>query len=436
MGLQLQKDDQTTHIFLPSKEVAVEVDGGEQVVQGSWRTRVEDGEEKNNTIRYDIQGEDQDPVPVSWSFNSDNQLQAVIPAEANHGEASDAFAFAGQIVLDDRNDLTYVLLDGEGNPTGMNVTIYGTLAFNADNSKLLVDLAGDGGTAEILGAHGFQSLEADRNNIADFRGSDLLRFRAFTHNTLESLGFSVPIEARIDFVGDWMIENGALTFTGKAKRSEDGHDVVLGLAGKFKAVSGGFAYFADEDGTQLALQINGQHQWNAGNATWDFGLGFGDTRIEANLSGQVVRDLGENRRLTLTGSASFLREEGEAAEGEEAEAQTTFEVELEVKYEMGEDGHLTFTAQVSGAGEDRSYDLGLEGRYVFRSGVLSFQIKYQDSEEDETFSVQLEFRGNRANLESALKLVLGEDQVNIELSFTLRVRLVDGTVVKDFPEFE
>ena len=124
-GLSLNFQGET-RIFGPDGKVSVLVNG-QPVPKGSWRTQPLAGEPKDNQIRYDINGQAQPPVPVKYSFNPQNQLQAVIPAVANGGADSAPFAFMGFIQIDDAQDIVYQLITPDGAPAQRNVTVYGGL---------------------------------------------------------------------------------------------------------------------------------------------------------------------------------------------------------------------------------------------------------------------------------------------------------------------
>ncbi len=111
-GLSLKFQDET-RVFGPDGKVSV-LENGQPVPKGTWRSQALATEPKDNQIRYDISGQAQPPVPVKYQFNTQNQLVAVIPAEANGGADSDPFTFLGSIQVDDANDIVYQLITPEG----------------------------------------------------------------------------------------------------------------------------------------------------------------------------------------------------------------------------------------------------------------------------------------------------------------------------------
>jgi hypothetical protein len=424
-GLSLKFQDET-RVFGPDGKVSVLVNG-QPVPKGSWRTQPLTGEPKDNQIRYDIDGQAQTPVPVKYSFNQQNQLQAVIPAAANGGADSDPFAFLGSIQIDDAQDVVYQLIGPDGTLLQRNVTVYGGLRFDSQNHNMIIDLAG-GGTAEIRGDSGLTSLQALKHDITPFKSNDLLRFKASTTNVLAN-GQTKVIAADTKFVGNWDLKNNQLVFVSQVKGDVTKPTVELAFAGKFKAISAGLAYFADAQGTQLAFTISGQHQWNSGNANWDVFLGFAKKQFTARVSGnlRIDKQFGDNRNLTLTADWLIEHKDGTT---------TNMKMELAAAYRWSDKNMLTIQAQFAKNGQTMSYDLKVEGKFVFKSGVLTFQVKYSNKEPDNNFSFQIAFTANPTNLIKALSIVLNvtESSVNINFQFEMRMTWVDGKLQKSAPQ--
>jgi hypothetical protein len=395
--------------------------------KGTWRTQPLAGEAKDNQIRYDINGQAQPPVPVRYRFNPQNQLQAVIPAAANGGADSDPFTFLGSIQVDDAQDIVYQLIGPDGTALQRNLTLYGGLRFDSKTHNLLIDLAG-GGTAEIKGDSGVASLDALKHDITPFKANDLLRFKASTTNVLGN-GQTKKIAADTKFVGNWDLKGNQLVFVSQVKGDVTKPTVTLGFAGKFKAVSAGLAYFADEQGTQFAFTINGQHQWNSGKANWDVFLGYAKKQFTAKVSGNLAinKQLGDQRNLTL--SADWLIEHTDGST-------TNMKMELSAAYRWSDKNMLTIQAQFSKQGQTVSYDLKIEGKFVFKSGVLTFQIKYNNQDPDNKFAFQIAFQANPTNLVKALSIVLNvtENSVDINFQFEMRMTWVDGKLQKGDPK--
>ncbi|HKV34360.1 MAG TPA: ShlB/FhaC/HecB family hemolysin secretion/activation protein [Pyrinomonadaceae bacterium] len=420
-GLSLNFQGET-RVFGPDGNVLVN-----DSPSGTWSTQ-QAGGPKDNQIRYDINGAAQPPVPVKYSFNPQNQLQAVIPAAANGGADSDPFTFLGSIQVDDAQDIVYQLIAADtGAATQRNLTLYGGLRFDSKTHNLVIDLTG-GGTAEVTGDSGVASLDALKNDITPFKSNDLLRFKASTTNTLTD-GTTKKIAADLKFVGNWDLKGNQLVFVSQVKGDVTKPAVTLGFAGKFKAVSAGLAYYADEQGTQFAFNINGQHQWNSGKANWDVFLGYSKKQFTAKVSGNlsINKQLGDQRNLTL--SADWLIEHTDGS-------QTNMKMELSAAYRWSQNNMLTIQAQFSKQGTTLTYDLKVEGKFVFKSGVLTFQIKYNNQDPDNKFSFQIAFTANPTNLIKALSIVLDvtENSVNINFQFEMRMTWIDGKLQKGDPK--
>jgi hypothetical protein len=420
-GLSLNFQGET-RVFGPDGKVLVNA-----VPKGSWSTQPVAGQPKENKIRYDINGQAQPPVPVTYRFNAQNQLQAVIPAAANGGADSDPYTFLGSIQIDDAQDVVYQLINAtDGSPAQRSVTVYGGLHFDSQTHNMVIDLAG-GGTAEITGDSGLTSLQALKHDITPFRSNDLLRFKASTTNTLTN-GTTKKIAADTKFVGNWDLKGNQLIFVSQVKGDITKPTVELAFAGKFKAISAGLAYFADAQGTQLAFTISGQHKWNSGNAAWDVFLGFANQKFIAKVTGNlsINKQFGDNRNLTL--EADWVIEHNGTT--------TNMKMELAAAYRWSDKNMLTLQAQFSKNGQTIAYDLKVEGKFVFKSGVLTFQVKYNNQDPNDKFQFQIAFSANPTNLIKALSIVLNvtENSVNINFQFEMRMTWVDGKLQKSDPK--
>lgn len=412
-------------LFGPDGKVSVLVND-QPVPRGSWRSTVLANEPKDNQIRYDINGQAQPSVPVKYQFNAQNQLVVTIPAAANGGADSDPFTFLGSIQVDDANDIVYQLISPEGAATGRSVTLYGGLRFGS-NHNLVIDLTG-GGIAEIKGDSGLASLEPLKNDISPFQSNDLLRFRASTTNVLSN-GQTKKIAADTKFVGNWDLKGDQLVFVSQIKGDVTKPNVTLAFAGKFKAISAGLAYFADGQDTQVAFTISGQHQWNSGSANWNVFLGFAKKKFTAKVTGDlsIKKKFDNERELTLSANWSIEHTDG---------SQTNLKMELDAAYSWNDKNMLTIQAKFSRNGQTVSYDLKVEGKFVFKAGTLTFQVKFSNQDPSSQFSFQIAFQANPTNLIKALSIVLNvtENSVNIDFQFEMRMTWVDGKLQKSEPQ--
>ncbi len=424
-GLRLNFQGET-RVFGADGTVAVLING-QLVPKGTWRTQPLAGEPKDNKIRYDISGQAQPPVPVKYRFNQQNQLEAIFPAAANGGTDSDPFAFIGSIQVDDAHDIVYQLITSEGSPMQRNVTIYGDLRFDPVSHNLMIDLTG-GGTAEIKGDSGIASLEALKHDISPFQSNDLLRFKASTTNVLSN-GQTKKIAADTKFTGNWDLKGNQLVFISQVKGDITKPTISLGFAGKFKAISAGLAYFADEQGTQLAFTINGQHQWNSGSAKWNVFLGYAKKQFTAKVTGnlEIHKPFDDHRDLTLSADWTIEHVDGTT---------TNMKMELDATYRWSDQNMLTIQAQFLKNGATVSYDLKVEGKFVFSAGTLTFQVRFSNEDPSNKFSFQIAFQGNQSNLIKALSIVLNvtENSVDINFQFEMRMVWIDGKLQKSDPQ--
>ena len=422
-GLSLNFQGET-RVFGPDGKVSV-LENGNPVPKGTWRSQVLATEPKDNQLRYDINGTAQPPVPVKYQFNPQNQLVAVIPAAANGGADSDPFTFLGSIQVDDANDIVYQLITPTGASAGRSVMLYGGLRFGS-NHNLVIDLTG-GGIAEIKGDSGLTSLEPLKNDISPFKSNDLLRFRASTTNVLSD-GTTKKIAADTKFVGNWDLKGDQLVFVSQIKGDITKPNVTLAFAGKFKAISAGLAYFADGQDTQVAFTISGQHQWNSGSANWNVFLGFAKKKFIAKVTGDLsIKKRDGDRELTLAASWSIEHTDG---------SQTNMKMELDAAYSWNDKNMLTIQAKFSKNGQTVSYDLKVEGKFVFKAGTLTFQVRFSNQDPNSQFSFQIAFQANPTNLIKALSIVLNvtENSVNIDFQFEMRMTWVDGKLQKSNPQ--
>jgi hypothetical protein len=229
------------------------------------------------------------------------------------------------------------------------------------------------------------------------------------------------------FVGNWDLKGNQLVFVSQVKGDINKPTVTLGFAGKFKAVSAGLAYFADEQGTQFAFTINGQHTWNSGKANWDVFLGYSKKQFTAKVSGNVSIRPGANRGLTLNADWVIEHTDG---------SQTNLEMNLSAAYRWSDKNMLTIQAQFAKNGQTITYDLKVEGKFVFKAGTLTFQVKYNNQDPNNQFSFQIAFTANPTDLIKALSIVLNvtENSVNINFQFEMRMTWVDGKLQKSAPQ--
>lgn len=416
-------------LFQADGTVAVIVRGA-PVVRGAWRTKSTGAELAENLIRYRIDNVDQPPVPVRHSFNEYNQLVSIIPAAANGGTESEPCVWLGRIEVDDGNDLNYTLFDDDGTALNSRLTVYGKLRFAEQTADLVVDLAGSG-EATISGEKGIDGvsrLTADRNLVGDFDARDLLTFTARTRNDLTGRPSRIPTRAKIEFKGHWDIspETGGLVFRSRAGGSPDHPEFAIAFAGRLKAVTVGFAWFADQKGEQLALTINGRHRWNSKEAGFELTLGNSGRQFLADFSGELMRRGNVGNQFLLTGQVTLRHRDQRQNKG------TVLTVGIEGRYDFDRQGRLIFRATVS---SESTYDLQLEGKLVYRNGTLSFQLRVGREGASPKIQMQIAYSNNREELRTMLAalLVIEKEKVRFEVQFEVRLQFKGGVLVRDKP---
>jgi hypothetical protein len=425
-GLKITSGGKTLFL-LPTGDVAEDVT--EKVV-GKWRSDAK-GAEPRNRLRYDVGGVNQTPLAVKYSFNEFNQLVAVLPGSGDGGADGDPYTFRGRIRIDDNHDLIYEVSNKDNTPANNRVTVYGDLSFAEKTNDIVVALDG-GGEAVIKGekgANGISLIFAEKNFVGEFKGDDLLRFTAFTRNDFSTSPARVPKQAQIDFVGNWDMGekegDNQLVFVSSIKSSGGQKSVALGFAGKVKAVTFGFAYFADKDGQNLAFNIKGEHKWNATEANWELSLGYSSKKFKAEFAGHIERK-GKYGTFILNGSAKIEHESGKKA---------TMSLEIEGSYTF-ENNKLVFKVDIQTGQGKVTYDLLLEGKFVFKGGNLSFQVKFSNKNPSADFSLNITLSTESDQLKTDISIVLEikKNTVKLTFQFELRMRWKDGVLIKDKPK--
>ena len=424
-GLKVKSGAKT--LFLtPGGNVAEEKDGAEKVV-GTWRSEAK-GNEAKNQLRYNVAGVEQAAVPVKYSFNDFNQLVAVVPGAGEGGADGAPYTFRGRIRINDNHDVVYEVYDKDGTQTANRVTVYGDISFAEKTNDLVIALAGNGeciikGTK---GANGISLMRAEKNFVAEFKADDLLRFMAITSNDFSNSPVRVPKKASIEFVGKWDMKesNGEnqLVFVSKIISSGGNKSVELGFAGQVRAVSFGFAYFADKNGHNLAFNIKGEHKWKSTEAKWELSLGYSERKFSVEFSGGITSN-GKFGQFVMKGAAKLEHEPGKT---------TLLSVELEGVYTF-QNNRVVFKIDIQTGQGKITYDLLFEGKLVFKGGVLTFQVKFSNKNPNSDFAIELAWKSNSEQLKMALSVLLEKNKKDIKLTFEfeLRMKWKDGVLVKD-----
>jgi hypothetical protein len=424
-GIRIKVGSRTL-LFATTGDVA-EVVGAETKVKGTWRS---ESAEKDNQIRFTLDGADQAPLPAIYSFNSTNQLVMRLKSGST---TSGGFALMGRIEVDRNHNLIYSLVDTNGEDTGFAVTVYGSFGFAKKSNNLIITPAGGAGTAEIRGESGVQSLEHHRNPSVAFDADDLLDFQAVTRNPVPGEEDPVAIPAKLQFVGNWDIANGTVVFASKISGSPDKSAVQIGFAGKFGAVTGGLVYYADDTMKKVALNVRGRHTFanSRGAKTdfeWETTLGYSEKKFEAKLKSKSHTVNAHGQTLDIMGELS-LRKEGSTP--------LTMDLTLSAEYRWNESNMLVFTAKIA-TGSQPSYDLNLAGTFKYSNLSLQFQVNYSSSPSARSIVVSVGLQGDRnsmlQNISALFEITETEAKAKINIEFEAKIVFLNGKRVKELPE--
>jgi hypothetical protein len=404
----------TKLIFATTGEVA-DASGADPVVKGKWQS---DTTAKDNTLTYTIDDGAQKSIAAVYSFTSDNQLSVALKGDAT----SDAFVFPGSVEVDKDHDFLYHLIDETGADTGVEFTIYGTYEFEEVSNDLVLHLAG-GGDAHIEGDTGAQSLEAARNHLANFKGEDLLTYQATTTNTFSD-GTVVNKPAILNFIGSWDIKNGTVVFQSEIQGSQGKESVTLGFGGKFAGVTAGFIYHHDPDSDDIALNISGQHTFRSDRATtnlaWDTSIGFSANTFSAKVHATSTTNFANGQKLAVTGTLDI--EHGAAKP-------LTIDLTLEATYSF-QGGTLVFKADIKEGGPQPSYDLMLQGNFVYDNLKITFTADFGSAAGGPDINVSVGIEGNKQSMIQNIQLILKVNPsgaaAQLSLSFSARLHFVNG----------
>lgn len=407
----------TNRIFRPDGKVVVTA-GGAETVKGEWSC----AQPRNaNRIHYSFGGADAE-FEVKYAFNKDNQLVGIIPAAANGGADSASYTFAGRIVIDDNHDVAYELFDEEGEPTGETIQVHGELSF-PEVDKLAITLP-NGEKTEIHGETKGQSNLDPAPNATSGQGGDLIQFFANTVNTIS--GSRRPADAIILFTGHWGVnENGLVFNAGLAAGA-----VKIQFGGTYKGVTAGLAYYAKDGDQEIAFTIHGEHQFKRpsgaeGSVNWLMTLGHSKQKIEAVAKLGITSHDAAGNKLTLGGEFQFVAQPGKPA-------LTKTQISLEATYQM-KGSQLIFAADFQKNGDRTSYNLRLEGKYQLRNnGQVDFLVQLSKTATGEELKVSLGTVSHNDKLRAHLDAVVarsGSGKIDFSLNFDIRVRWVDGELV-------
>lgn len=420
-GLQIKLND-VVYRFTDGGTVEREEDS---VAVGRWHAHA-DLPKCHNCLLYDLDGVEQKPLKANYKFNENNQLVVTVADDNPAVARTVAEVFPGQIRIDDQRDIEYVLLGSDGNPTGQTITLYGDLRFDTP-FRLVIDLA-NGGQAMIRADDLPMPVEANQA-VAFWNtdGADRLDFRASTVNRWggDTDGETHVVPAEIGFDGEWRLEKDGLKFVCSGSGDLAERRVSLGLAGKYKAVSGGLEVVWDSaEGASARLLIEGQHTFDAGSASWTVAIGYTQLAdrsraLTARVAGKFTHKTKGGNEFTIAGRLEVESDDGSSLK---------LDMGLDATYSF-KGGKITFAAVVNWGGGQISYDLRLAGTLQFQKGKLTFAVRYGA---DNTVSLEVNYEGSSESFLKNFGLKFKRDskgRIQFEVSFRIEFTYVNGVLI-------
>ena len=387
---------------------------------GAWSAKSDPaaGAEPVNSWKLTYNSGDTATLKAAYSFNENNQLVVKLSnADGSAIDGHDATTLSGQLIVDDLFDLTYSLIDDEGDSLGHNVYIYGALKFQDNTNHLEIALNG-GGAAVIEAKPIFDpTLEAELHQESALDRFDALVFNTFTVNPTPG-GGQILKNAIVKFVGSWDFSDAdeSLTFVTKVTGPINKPKVQVAFGGKFKGISAGFIY-VNSNNEQLALfKVSGEHKWESNQAQWGITLGYSNKKFVASVDGNLELRPSADTTFTLSGGFSVVKEQGRSPK---------FNLELKAKYDIQNSGQIEFFANVSNTDNSLNYRLGLEGSYQLSSnGKLTFKLLFDAQQANGTLSLNAAL-GDQANLQILIQNVFGgrTPEIGITLSVEMRWKI-------------
>ncbi|CAB1055755.1 hypothetical protein D1BOALGB6SA_489 [Olavius sp. associated proteobacterium Delta 1] len=393
-----------------------------QEILGNWSSKSESAAAAEETNAWVLKYNDNTTTTLKagYSFNDNNQLVVTLANEDGSPlDGHDATTLAGQIIVDDMFDLTYALIDDEGDNLGHNVYVYGTLKFLDNTNDLEVTLNG-GGTLTIKAQPLFDStLEAELHQDSAFDRSDAIVFNTYTVNQTND-GGHITKNAIIKFVGSWDFDDPdeSLSFVTKVTGSVNKPQIRVAFGGKFKGVSAGFVYVNSDNQQFAVFKVRGEHKWDSSRAQWQVALGYSNNKYQALVDGELQIRPSEDTTFTLSGAFSIVKDHGHSPK---------FNLEMKAKYEVQNSGHIEFFANVSNTDAGLDYRLGLEGVYRFSHGKLTFSLLFDNKESNGTLSLNAAL-GSSSSLQVLVTNIFGDTpHIGVTLSVQLRWKINPNT---------
>lgn len=358
--------------------------------------------EKENEISFRFDGETRTSLAVQYAFNARNQLVLTVISQPGVPAASKPWTLTGQILVDDIEDVEYVLIDEEGNATSRKIVIYARLDFPEGYRRLRVRMPDETETF-ITGADKNRSLNAGEYSSGGDLARDLLAFSAVTRNTIQDLDEEAP--ADIKFYGRWDMHENALVFVTKYDSTGAGSPIgYLAIGGQIRGTN--FGLVVEQDG-KAALQIRGRYAWNRTTLGYDLKVGYSKASgLEARLAADA-KIVGKKGTLIIAGGATLKK-------GEQA---TNLEFDLSIKYTTQ---NSRFQFSIGGDGD--SYEIQFSGDFKVRHGNVKFEIAFSNKDGEPSVRGAVEYGRYTQNseLKASLVAVLSRGGIALELNLEFR----------------
>ncbi len=225
-------------------------------------------------------------------------------------------------------------------------------------------------------------------------------------------------EADLGFDGEWRLDSDGLKFACDATGDGDDKQVVLGVAGKYKAVSAGLQVIWQSSGQVTAqLVIEGQHTFDSGSASWNVAIGYTQLSgqapaVSAKASGTFDHKTKSGNDFQITGTLDAATSDG---------GKLALDLDLDATYKFS-GGQITFSAVAAYAGSQLTYDLKLAGELQFMGGKLTFNVEYGS---DQSAKLEVDYSGSPESFFKYFNLKFTRDAngnisfgVNFSIEFT------------------
>lgn len=423
-GLQIKFEDKV-YVFSPDMKVFCNDQSA-----GTWTATVAAGEEERNGISFVLDSGQKHFVPVTYAFNTNNQLTLVV-ADTGGEILKAAVAYNGAIDIDDNDDVIYRFLGIDSQPSKTNfITVYGKLSLAPGATHILIDLK-EGGSTKIKAAPLLDRVLTGRN-VDKQPGDDFVSFRAATRNRLDT-GQTVVTNASITFTGKWDIQDGKLTFLSQIEGNGEGVKAALVFKGTFGPVTVGFQFTNADGDPKLSFVVKGEHRWSEGDATWNLSLGYSKQEFIAETGTKINIVPGENQMLKISGDLKIVKRLGSDGAIQNI-LPTDVKMNLNIAYRLDQPGRcIIFEADFSKSSLGGNYNLFLAGTFQVRGGQLFFAVKFSNASGAPEVTAELKFSQKIGGVDAAIDILVSDKGGRPSVNFNISLTYVDGVPVRSNP---